>query len=404
MTRSLVKPFFPAERLLCFALLGMVAFCCGQELHADTYGYWRLQEATSGFAGPSGEPPEMAVDDGDFFDPNGIWDLDMKTSSPMYDNSALPVAPGGTAVAGNTAYMSFAAGSTHGLFRSVGFPDPGGGFVADDDGFTWEVFYRRSGVDTSGNFYGNAQAGGCANTCPGISRIGVDADGDIVTRYVGAGVGGAAGGVASEFTIPAPDDADWHHFAFTVTPDPNPTEPTDPTHPGILRTYVDYIQVGGDMKLESPPDLLLDYENHVFSGTGFLTLGFSNDTSAGSPGNYWDGDLDELRISTDALHPSLFLGSTVTPPLPEDADFNGDGDVDGVDYLAWQGGFGAIGTGTLATGDANDDMNVDAADLAIWETQYATALLGGAAAVPEPSALLLTLLASGSLLARRQSR
>ena len=70
------------------------------------------------------------------------------------------------------------------------------------------------------------------------------------------------------------------------------------------------------------------------------------------------------------------------------ADFDSDGNVDGADFLTWQRGFNAAGT--LATGDANGDLFVDAADLTIWENQYGTVtpLLGSqasAAAVPEPS-------------------
>ncbi len=71
--------------------------------------------------------------------------------------------------------------------------------------------------------------------------------------------------------------------------------------------------------------------------------------------------------------------------VTEDADFDGDNDVDGADFLIWQKG---LGTGTtLATGDANGDMAVNDADLAIWSEQYGT---GGAAtpaagAVPEPA-------------------
>ncbi|MBN1854772.1 MAG: PEP-CTERM sorting domain-containing protein, partial [Pirellulales bacterium] len=80
----------------------------------------------------------------------------------------------------------------------------------------------------------------------------------------------------------------------------------------------------------------------------------------------------------------------------ENADFDGDGDVDGADYLTWQKGFGTTGTGTLATGDANGDTNVDSADLAIWKSQFGT---GGApaglasGAVPEPSTFGLLALA-----------
>jgi len=74
---------------------------------------------------------------------------------------------------------------------------------------------------------------------------------------------------------------------------------------------------------------------------------------------------------------------------PEDADFDGDEDIDGADFLAWQRGFGIDdGTALPANGDANGDGNVDAADIAIWEGQFGTAAgLSVAQSVPEPSAL-----------------
>lgn len=68
------------------------------------------------------------------------------------------------------------------------------------------------------------------------------------------------------------------------------------------------------------------------------------------------------------------------------ADFDGNDIVDGRDFLIWQRGFGAAGTGTSATGDANGDHDIDGDDLTIWKNQFGSA---GIAAVPEPSALVL---------------
>lgn len=74
----------------------------------------------------------------------------------------------------------------------------------------------------------------------------------------------------------------------------------------------------------------------------------------------------------------------------ENADFNGDSDVDGSDFLTWQRGFGT-GT-TLADGDANGSGSVDGTDLGIWELQYAGgALSASVAAVPEPATLALVM-------------
>jgi hypothetical protein len=74
-----------------------------------------------------------------------------------------------------------------------------------------------------------------------------------------------------------------------------------------------------------------------------------------------------------------------------DADANGDGDVDGSDFLAWQRGFGATDATTVAGGDFNYDGLVDSFDFGVWDSQYGT--LGApaplVATVPEPSSMLL---------------
>lgn len=59
---------------------------------------------------------------------------------------------------------------------------------------------------------------------------------------------------------------------------------------------------------------------------------------------------------------------------PITGDFDGDGDVDGADFLTWQQGFGTI---------------YDSADLADWEANYGAPFAVASAAVPEPSTLLL---------------
>ncbi|HMP05728.1 MAG TPA: dockerin type I repeat-containing protein [Lacipirellulaceae bacterium] len=60
----------------------------------------------------------------------------------------------------------------------------------------------------------------------------------------------------------------------------------------------------------------------------------------------------------------VLLGHSIETIAVDNADFNGDGRVDGADFLIWQRGLG-VGT-TLAAGDANGDGAVNAADLTIW--------------------------------------
>ena len=76
--------------------------------------------------------------------------------------------------------------------------------------------------------------------------------------------------------------------------------------------------------------------------------------------------------------------------VTDDADFDNNGVVDGKDFLIWQRNQPITdNTATNADGDANGDMNVTAADLDIWESNYDQApITSSAAAVPEPSTLV----------------
>ena len=92
---------------------------------------------------------------------------------------------------------------------------------------------------------------------------------------------------------------------------------------------------------------------------------------------------------------------------PSNGDFDGNGIVDGADFLIWQRGYGLTGQPDATTGDANDDGVVDDADLALWKSHFGgpPAAVVAAAAVPEPATLWLA--AAGGMLAgggRRDKR
>jgi hypothetical protein len=111
----------------------------------------------------------------------------------------------------------------------------------------------------------------------------------------------------------------------------------------------------------------------------------------------------------NAADTDFFIQSMeITGPATASADFDGDGDIDGADFLRWQRGSGTTGGATLAMGNADGDADVDGDDLAIWEQQFnpsstatssasaddescgcGSMFAAGAAAVPEPSALHL---------------
>jgi hypothetical protein len=77
----------------------------------------------------------------------------------------------------------------------------------------------------------------------------------------------------------------------------------------------------------------------------------------------------------------------------DNADFNGDGLVDGADFLIWQQNLALTGGATRAQGNANPtvDGTVDGTDLGVWTAQYGTspAAVSAAVAVPEPAAAAL---------------
>jgi hypothetical protein len=108
-------------------------------------------------------------------------------------------------------------------------------------------------------------------------------------------------------------------------------------------------------------------------GTGAFEIQLSNYRGTGSAANV---HIDEVKafVTTDAL-----LG-----------DFDGDGDVDGRDFLEWQRG--------------NSPDPLSSADLAAWQENYGnTGGVAAVSAVPEPMGITLMLLLSG-VLATRKSR
>ncbi len=83
-----------------------------------------------------------------------------------------------------------------------------------------------------------------------------------------------------------------------------------------------------------------------------------------------------------------FFGSLATS---DNADFDGNGLVDGLDFLIWQQGLGS--GSTQSQGDADGDGDVDNDDLVIWENQYGSAppISAALSTVPEPGTLVLVL-------------
>lgn len=138
-------------------------------------------------------------------------------------------------------------------------------------------------------------------------------------------------------------------------------------------------------------------------GSHTLTQPLASPTFISSEGTTPGLDLDTLTHMHMQLDPgdfgetgpytvefeNLSLIEVETTP----GDFDNDGDVDGLDFLAWQ------------RGESPDPMSAE--DLDAWQTSYgagAEAFLGQIQAVPEPGALGLVLVGSACFLLRKRTK
>lgn len=78
------------------------------------------------------------------------------------------------------------------------------------------------------------------------------------------------------------------------------------------------------------------------------------------------------------------------------ADFDLDGDVDGDDLVIWQSAYGVDDSA-----DADGDGDSDGRDFAEWQRQFGSVPLSASTAVPEPSGVLLSLIACAACSANR---
>lgn len=89
-------------------------------------------------------------------------------------------------------------------------------------------------------------------------------------------------------------------------------------------------------------------------------------------------------IGVDGAVDDAALTYTTTPGKP--GDFDGDGDVDGADFVAWQTHYPLASGATLANGDADADGDVDGADFAVWQSSFSGSPVS---TVPEPGSIVL---------------
>jgi len=134
---------------------------------------------------------------------------------------------------------------------------------------------------------------------------------------------------------------------------------------------------------------------------------------------HWGIDLDGWRLTSvvdisadghtllgmvdkDNVRPEAFVVSNLPKLVVNVADYNDDGFVDAADYTRWRDTMGE--TVTPETGaDGDGDGFVGLHDYGVWTSHFGWSVEGEseADAIPEPSCLLLVLMAWPGLLARR---
>ena len=248
-------------------------------------------------------------------------------------------------------------------------PDSGG--VSVPDGFSYELYLRRTG-DAFGNEHQISAA---------------------VEEQVGAG--GAVKKIFFGLHEDDPTMVDWQIFSEgSSVPGGGAEIKQKDMFPLPIDEWVHFI-----VTFDDATDIAMVYVN----GLALLPFRFTGIELNADPGNKvtlfkwrgtegpdrsFNGDISQARLYDFVLSGEQVEANylEVVPTLA--GDFDVDNDVDGFDFLAWQRGFGSI---------------YDSNDLADWEGNFGTvispvvAAAATSAAVPEPTSLVLLVL--GGLLA-----
>jgi hypothetical protein len=160
---------------------------------------------------------------------------------------------------------------------------------------------------------------------------------------------------------------------------------------GILDLQI--VNSGGGFQLPTIGD-----EFTLLSAAGGVSGAFENAASLRSVAG---GSLVEWSLTPGAN--DAVLQATAITLLP-DGDYNGNGIVDAADYTVWRNSLGGI---NLAA-DGNRDGMIDDDDYAVWKSNFGetagsgSGAMGSNAAVPEPAAAVLWLIAASVACATRR--
>jgi hypothetical protein len=205
--------------------------------------------------------------------------------------------------------------------------------------------------------------------------------------------------------------------------------------PGAVGTAGTFT-IGGMSTLTGVLDFQLNSTDHtagsgindliLIGGSGPLDLsGGATLNVSGIGGNLTAGDYDLIQFAgsltgtaANITLGTIPLGAGLSASIVIDSnsvnlrvgaglhagDFDGDGDVDGADFVAWQTNFPTATGATLAQGDADGDGDVDGADFVVWQTNFPFTPGPGSSPVPEPNSIIVASLALVALAIGRRRR
>lgn len=169
------------------------------------------------------------------------------------------------------------------------------------------------------------------------------------------------------------------------------------------------VSVGGTLKIDADTDD--DSFINMSSGGMLALVGDADDSliqfldliNGTDAIRYWDNDISNWADITGATYSDDYtLEYLTTGDLAGytfltvgafllAADFDGDGDVDGDDFLSWQAGFGTPSGAQKPDGDYDNDGDVDGDDFLGWQSQFGSGNGSASAAVPEPTSIAFVL-------------
>ena len=270
------------------------------------------------------------------------------------------------------------------LSFGVSFDDTAG-IVNGGDNFRFALF------DLNGEAQDSATGAG-----PNYATAGTDNTDNFRGYWLGVrnGTGTGSGGSIRE-RINALVTGD---NAFAATGDNGPTAPSlgavggDPV---TLTSDVNGDGTGADytaeLTLTRNASNLVDVSGSFIGTNGATGNVFAaSDITEPSPATYGAiGFLIGNALDVEQVNFQNIDVAVVPASAGQDADFDGDNDVDGADFLIWQRGLGGANV-TNADGNADGDADVDADDLAVWKTKFGmTPQAVNLSAIPEPSVLTL---------------